>query len=454
MARDIWQSGLSAVDSAELVRSAVRWNADGLRIMGELFPTTSLREILVLGCGKAGSGMVAGLEASLAECPLTRRGWVQVPDDCVRPTDGIRLFGARPAGFNFPTERGVEGSQHILELARYADPRDLCIVLISGGGSALLPAPTPPLTLADKLAVTKTLSSAGADIRKLNTVRKQLSQIKGGKLAAACRAERLVTLVVSDILGDPLDLIASGPTVPAANRPQEALQILQQFEALGYSFPPTVYQVLRETNESTPHSNEYPPVMRHHVIGNNATAVHAAAERARQLGFVTKVVPPEPDGTSAEFVGRSLAQSLTQQSHASKSAWCMVWGGEPTVTLCDPTIRGKGGRNQHAALAALEWFWQHGTPAGEFAILAGGTDGEDGPTDAAGAWWDTHTFKTIQANNRSPRPYLDRCDAYHYFRDLGSLLQTGPTHTNVCDLRVAVWLPTCHRLRPSGQRRS
>lgn len=422
--------------------------------MGELFPAASLREIVVLGCGKAGAGMVAGLETSLSDCPLPRRGWVQVPDDCVRPTEGIRLFGARPAGFNFPTARGVEGAQHLLELARHADPRDLCIVLISGGGSALLPAPTPPLTLADKLAVTQTLSSAGADIRKLNTVRKRLSQIKGGKLAAACRAERLITLVVSDILGDPLDLIASGPTVPATGDPQEAWRIVQHFAQLGYSFPESMYQVLRAPIELTSHSNTYPPVMRHHVIGNNATAVNAAADRARQLGFATTVVPPEGEGTSAELVGQSLAQQLTQLALNSTKACCLVWGGEPTVTLCDPTIRGKGGRNQHAALAALEWTWQHGIPAGDIAILAGGTDGEDGPTDAAGAWWDTQSFKSVQASNRSPRPYLDRCDAYHYFRDLGGLLQTGPTHTNVCDLRVAVWLPTCHHLSPFGQRRS
>ena len=231
----IWRAGLAAVDSERLVR-------DHVVIAGKLVVIEDLPlslddydRIVVVGAGKAGAGMAAGLERILAEWFLAAKatrtvsGVVNVPADCVRPLRWITLHAARPPGMNEPTEAGVTGTNKILQLVASLTPRDLCFCLLSGGGSALLPAPLPGISLADKQAVTKHLSAAGANIRELNTVRKQLSRIKGGGLARACHAGRIITLIISDVLGDPLDVIASGPTVDDSATPEDAPVRVRKF---------------------------------------------------------------------------------------------------------------------------------------------------------------------------------------------------------------------------------
>jgi glycerate 2-kinase len=214
----IWQAGLEAVRSDRLVKDNVSVDGDLLRI-GQLRATlSSVDRIAVVGTGKAGAGMAAGLEETLGSRILADKrvtGWINVPADCVRKLQAIHLHAARPAGINEPTEEGVQGTAKILQIVDSLGPNDLCICLLSGGGSALMPAPVPGVSLAEKQTVTRLLSARGANIQELNTVRKQLSQIKGGRLARRCRAGRLMTLIISDVLGDPLDIIASGPTVPA-----------------------------------------------------------------------------------------------------------------------------------------------------------------------------------------------------------------------------------------------
>ena len=243
----IWRAGLEAVRSERLIREHVRVAGHWL-IVGEEQPIDLQRigRIAVVGAGKAGAGMAAGLEEALGpEIAESKQlvGWVNVPADCVPPgEDGgpprtarrIHLHAARPAGRNEPTAEGVAGTEEILKIVSLLRPDDLCLCLISGGGSALLPAPAEGISLADKLAVTQHLSAAGADIR-LNTVRKQLSRIKGGGLARACRAGRLVSLIISDVLGDPLDLIASGPTVPDHSTPADALTVLERVRSRRHS---------------------------------------------------------------------------------------------------------------------------------------------------------------------------------------------------------------------------
>ena len=212
-------------------------------------PLDEIRRIVVVGAGKAGAGMAEAVEKALgpqlmAEKQLT--GWVNVPADCVRPLQRIHLHAARPAGVNEPTPEGVAGALEILRLVASLGPDDLCLCLLSGGGSALMPAPVEGISLADKLAVTRHLSAAGANIEQLNTVRKQLSRIKGGGLLRACRAGRLVSLIISDVLGDPLEIIASGPTVPDSSTPQEALDVLDRFDARAAGISPAVFAYLRQ----------------------------------------------------------------------------------------------------------------------------------------------------------------------------------------------------------------
>jgi hydroxypyruvate reductase len=242
---EIWHAGVAAVDSERLVRDAVVRTADSLCVCGHVIPLADLGRIAVVGAGKAGAGMAAGFEAAVGpELVEKVTGWVNVPADCVRPLARIRLHAARPAGLNEPTAAGVEGARAILELVSQLGARDLCVVLLSGGGSALLPAPPGEISLADKLAVTRLLMQSGASIEELNCVRKHLSLIKGGRLARVTGAGIVVCLIISDVVGDPLDAIASGPTVPDSTTAADALAVLRRYARDPHDIPPNIVEYL------------------------------------------------------------------------------------------------------------------------------------------------------------------------------------------------------------------
>jgi hydroxypyruvate reductase len=410
-----------------------------LTVGDETLALAEIGRIVVVGAGKAGAGMAAGMEIALAEVAAAKQlaGWVNVPEDCVRSLPHITLYAARPAGVNEPTEAGVIGARRILELVGSLGPRDLCFCLISGGGSALLPAPVEAITLADKQAVTKHLSGAGANIEQLNTVRKQLSRIKGGGLARACRAGRLITLIISDVIGDPLDVIASGPTVPDSKTPQDALDVLDQFHGRQAGISASVFDYLSQRCQDP--LSEPKKVPDTFVIGNNAVAVDAAGVEAERRGYSHAMTAATTLEGPAEDIGRRLAE-MAMRMRDEPGPDCLITGGEPVVQLVDAAARGKGGRNQQLVLAALihllEASPDNAAALRDLAILSGGTDGEDGPTDAAGAFIDERIVTAIQQQRLDPASYLHRNDAYHFFEQLGSLIKTGPTHTNVCDLRV------------------
>ncbi len=427
----IFEAGLRAVDSGRLVRDALRVDGEALWIAGHAVDLATIDRIAVVGAGKAGGGMVCAVEDVLGRQLLEDKGvhgWVNVPEDCVRDTRGIHLHPARPPGVNEPTDAAAQGAARILETVADLGPADLCLCLISGGGSALLPAPVPAVILADKLAVTRHLSAAGADIAQLNTVRKHLSAIKGGGLARACTAGRLFTLVISDVLGDPLDLIASGPTVADTSTPADALAVLEAFGGRGAGIPGRVWRHLR----AAPAPPDPPPATSvTRIIGNLDDAARAAARRAEELGYDTEVeVASAPEGPAEEVAGRLCERAREMRGRGGPR--CLVSGGEPTVTLPPAAERGRGGRNQQLALAALTGLrrWEG------VALLSAGTDGEDGPTDAAGARVDAALVEGARDAGVDPLPFLRRCDAYSFFADRGGLVITGPTHTNVCDLRV------------------
>lgn len=435
-ALQIWQAGLRSVDSARLVRQAMRREADRLLICDEPIELASVRRIAVVGAGKAGAGMATGLlevlgSEIIAEKQLT--GWINVPEDCVRSLPPLTLHAARPAGLNEPTEAGVRGAYEILRFIQSLAPDDLCICLISGGASALLPAPADGITLADKLAVTRQLSAAGANIAELNAVRKQLSQIKGGGLARACRAGRLIALIISDVLGDSLPVIASGPTVEDISTPEDALAVLDRFDSRQMGVPAVIFDYLQHRKQLPPQ----PPTCRvaNHIIGNLVTAVDAAGMEAERLGYSHAMTCARQLEGDAEDVGRHLAQ-MALSMRRGPGPNCLISGGEPVVRLALPEVRGLGGRNQQLALAALEVLAADGGRG--IALLSGGTDGEDGPTDAAGAVVDEPIIAAAHHRGLDPADYLNRSDAYHFFEPLGGLLKTGPTHTNVCDLRVVL----------------
>jgi glycerate 2-kinase len=445
----IWHAGLEAVRSERLMKEHVR--VDGRVLVVTSFAGEELkidlggiRRIAVLGAGKAGAGMAAALEEILGpELANEKRlaGWVNAPEDCVRPLQRIHLHAARPAGVNEPTEEGVAGAKEILRIVSSIGSDDLCIALISGGGSALLPAPIEGISLADKLAVTRFLSATGANIVELNIVRQQLSRIKGGGLARACRAGRLIGLIISDIIGDPLELIASGPTVRRTSTPEEALAVLEKFHANEPEVPAAVFEVLRDKAAGPSVYAAATSQVDNVVIGNNWMAVTAAKEEAWRLGYPAdgySTYGRDADGlridTTAEEDGQGLAIDAVEKN-------CFIEGGECIVKLAPEGQRGLGGRNQQTVLAALIELVkrsQGGSIPEGIVILSAGTDGEDGPTDAAGAFVDSEIIAEAQRRGLDPADYLRRNDAYHFFEPLGALIKTGPTHTNVCDLRIVL----------------
>jgi hydroxypyruvate reductase len=418
----IWRAGVAAVLPERLVPQHVHIDGDWLWVGDESIDLRTIERLAIIGAGKAAGAMAIVLESVLGQGFLDEKrvvGWVNVPADCVAPAR-VTLHAARP-----------------VDIVSALGPRDLCFCLLTGGGSALLPAPVAEISLAEKVRLTQLLSAAGANIEQLNTVRSQLSAVKGGGLARACRAGRLVSLVISDVLGDRLDTIASGPTVESNRTAADALAVL---DSLGLSADASIANVVQYLKREAAnlqkslglgggvHSKS---TVSHHVLGNNATAVDAAGVEAERLGYSHAMIAATKSEGAAEDVGRHLAQ-MALRMRDEPGPNCLISGGEPTVTLVDERRRGIGGRNQQLALAALAALGD----CHDIALVSGGTDGEDGPTDAAGAFVTEDVVRLAEEQRLAPDDFFVRNDAYNFFRRAGGLFITGPTRTNVCDLRV------------------
>ena len=452
----IWKAGVAAVDSTRLTASQIRLDGDWLVVCGRRFRMSALRRIEVVGAGKAGAGMAAGVEQALASCPSSCQisGWVNVPSDCVRALTRIHLHAARPPGINEPTAAGVAGTAEILRRVQELGPDDLCLTLISGGASALLCQPPPAVSLERKLAVTRALAADGAPIDELNLVRTQLSMVKGGQLAAACRAGTLIALVISDVVGDPLPIIGSGPTVASPSTARDALKVLERRGLLDGRIPAEVTeflreQALRQAQDVTQGRTSAGPrcEVLNQIIGSTATAMAAAKDEAIDLGYTVIMLGSDNQGEAAEE-GRKLFRLMRQMRCRDAAAespgvattsdrLCLLSGGEPTVKLAPVSVPRLGGRNQELVLAALAEapepeIWRGLT------LLSGGTDGEDGPTDAAGAVADASIVRTMRALQLNPSEALRINNSCPILRTLGALLVIGPTHTNVMDLRVGL----------------
>lgn len=434
-ARTIWQAAVDAARPQDLVRAALADPAGPLRAA-----LTTARRILVVGAGKAGMAMSQGLEEALADSLDRVAGIVNVPAEAVRPLRRVELHAARPAGTNQPTAAGVAGTLRILDLLAGAGPDDVAICLLSGGGSALLPAPVAGITLEDKQQVTRLLHACGATINEMNCVRKHLSRCKGGRLAQAFRGRALFSLLISDVIGDPLDVIASGPTAADPTTFADALAVLARYQ-LTERTPPAVLRYLEEgaAGRHPETLKALPATVHNQILGNNARSLAAAQAMAAQLGYPVLNLGSFLEGET-RHVAVALAgivRSIRAHGVPQPPPLCLLSGGETTVTLAEP--HGLGGRNQEFVLAAATHLGHEGLRG--VVVLSGGTDGEDGPTDAAGAVADAATWETAARLGLSPAQFLARNDAYHFFEATGDLLRTGLTHTNVMDVRVVLIAP-------------
>jgi len=430
LARAIWQAAVDAANPEQLVEQALLDPALGI---GKALHEA--RRIVVVGGGKAGSVMSAAVEKVLADKLPVIEGIVNVPTETVFPLRRIRLHGARPAGSNQPTAAGVEGAAEMLALAHSAGPDDVFLCLLSGGGSALLPAPASGLTLADKQSVTKLLHACGATIDEMNAVRKHLSIIKGGGFAKACAGKALFSLIISDVIGDPLDVIASGPTATDPTTFAQAFGVLAKYN-LTNQVPQSILDHLRRgTMGQVPETLKVLPASIHnHVIGNNAKALAAAQTKAEALGYRVLNLGSFTEGETREvaIAMAGIVRSIRHEAVPAPPPVCILSGGETTVTLS--TDHGKGGRNQEFVLAALGKLGPD--EMHDVFLLSGGTDGEDGPTDAAGACADEQTLIRAASLGLDWQTFINRHDSYTFFEQSGGLLKTGLTHTNVMDVRV------------------
>lgn len=406
----IFKAALRAADPVEAVLRHVRRENETLIAGRKRYDLKSFDNIYVIGAGKASVGMAAAVERLVG---------ARITGGCINTNSGGKLkrIEVRECGHPVPDRRGVAGAKRIAQIASEAGADDLVVCLISGGASALLPLPAPGITLAQKQKITRLLLECGATIHEINCVRKHLSAIKGGKLARMAYPANLLTLILSDVIGDNLDAIGSGPTVPDPTTLADARAICGKY-GIEVEFP---------EDAETPKKFRISVVM----VGSNALAVEAAAEEAKQLGYNTLILSTYIQGEAREVarVHSAIAKDIRATGRPLKVPACVISGGETTVT-----IRGKGlgGRNQEFALAAAIAL----EGARDTVILSGGTDGIDGPTDAAGAIADGTTIARAAALGRDATVDLANNDSYHYFESLGDLIKTGPTGTNVADVQV------------------
>lgn len=428
---EVLAAGLAAADPGRAVRR--RLAVDRGRVRGGEM-VFSPRRVWVLGAGKASGVMAAAAEGILDD--LVAGGLVIVKDGHRSPTGRVEIV---EAAHPVPDARAVEATARLVEVGRTATADDLVVCLLSGGGSALLTWPAEGLSLADLQATTEILLRSGAPIHELNAVRKHLDRVKGGGLARMLGPAPVLTLALSDVVGDDLAVIASGPTAPDPTTFADACQVLDR-HGLWAAVPAAVTARLRRGAcgelPDTPKPGDPAFERVHHVIvGSTAQAAAAAACRAVELGLRADVLSTAQQGEAREL-GAHLARmgrDLRDGRGPLQPPACLILGGETTVTVRGS---GRGGRNQEAALAAA--IGLDGTPGVAVACLA--TDGGDGPTDAAGALVDGTTAARARALGLEARAFLERNDSYPFFSALGDHLVTGPTGTNVCDLScVFAW---------------
>ena len=407
---------IDAVEPGNAIRRFVQREKNLLFIDNKKYDLNEFGNVTVLGLGKATEAMSLALLDVLGSYPS--RGLLIPKQAFASPASE---FTVSPGGHPVPSEASVRAGNAAFNLASSLTERDLLICLISGGGSALMASPRHGLQLADLQTLTKLLLACGARVDEINTLRRHLDRVKGGGIAKSANRARIASLILSDVVGNPLEAIASGPTAPDPSTREDALAILKKYDLLG-KVPAAILHVL-ENSPETPKPND--PLferVQNVLVGSNSLAAQAGLKMATSLGFNTHFL-----GDTWQGEARDVAKELCGLNLDYERPFCLIAGGETTVTLHG---HGKGGRNQELALAAA--IEMNGLENSMLITLA--TDGEDGPTDAAGA---VVTGETCQRGERlgvDAQAFLSQNDAYSYFEQLGDLLKPGPTGTNVNDL--------------------
>lgn len=423
-------AALDAADPYRAVHRTIHRHQDRLMIENRLYELDRFRHIYLIAIGKASLRMAEAAGELLGE--RLSEGIVVTKEGHSGEALQLQVF---TAGHPIPDGRSLLASDKILELLAKVQPQDLVVCLISGGGSALMTAPVAGVSLDDLQQLTHLLLACGADITEINTLRKHLDRLKGGNLARLAHPAQLLTLVLSDVIGDPLEVIASGPTVPDPTTFGDALSVLERHAILEKA-PPAIRLHLErglagEIPETPKPGDAIFNRVHNLVIGNNTMALQAALEQARREGFETLLLTTSLQG-EARLAGRWLAERA--RSCDMRRPVCLAAGGETIVTLRG---KGLGGRNQEVALGAVVDLAE--VPGALLVTLA--TDGGDGPTDAAGAAVSTDTLRRATALGMHPETYLENNDSYHFFEALGDLIKTGPTMTNVNDLAFVFLFP-------------
>ncbi len=436
-ALNIFKAALAAVDPARSVEQALDRQRDVLKICqgGKAVKTFDLKKIervFVVGAGKASAPMAKALEKVMG---------ARITDGVISVKEGhglkLKKIRVMEAAHPVPDEAGVQAAIQIRTLLENAGPKDLVFSVISGGGSALAPLPVDKLKLNEKQKVTKMLLACGADIHEINTIRKHLSQLKGGQMARLAAPATVVNFMLSDVVGDDMDTIASGPFVPDGSTFDEAAFILAKYELMK-KVPAAIRKHLTNgltglVPETPKHDDPVFAKVTNLIVGSNLISLQASAEAAKAAGYTPLILSSSMIGETREIAmsHTAIAREIRLSGHPVAPPACIISGGETTVTIRG---KGKGGRNQEFALAAA--LDMNGLD--DVLIFSAGTDGTDGPTDAAGAMVDASTCARAAAAGLSPQYHLHENDAYPFFEKLGDLVMTGPTRTNVMDVRLVL----------------
>jgi glycerate-2-kinase len=428
---EILLKGIEQVNPVHLISQSVSVAGNLLKINNKTIDLSPIKNIFVIGFGKASASMAASIEQILGSRIsgghiVTKQGH-SVP---------LQYIGITEAGHPTPDKAGVEGTKLISSIVDSADNDDLVICLISGGGSALLTDIPDGCSLIDLIKLNDCLLKAGTDIKELNAVRKHLSAVKGGWLAKRAFPAQIVSLILSDVTGDPLDVIASGPTVADTTTYNDALSVLRKYNVES-QIPSCLIDILKAglsgKRPETPKADD--PVFRNTfniIAGNNKMALEAAARSASSMGYDYRIITDQLTGNLTEVSSEIFKTVMEIKNRPMKRKTCLLYGGETTVKVTADT--GLGGRNQHLALLFARLLKDR---AG-ITFLSGGTDGTDGPTNAAGAVADNMTMKNAKLLEIDIDDYIKRFDSYNFFKQEGGLIKTGPTLTNVMDIIVVL----------------
>jgi len=429
-AREIFSAGVKAVEAEAAVIRYCKIEDNSFTVDETAYDLRQFENIYVIGAGKASASMARALEAILGE--KITGGLINVKYGHLTKLERVKIA---EAGHPVPDEEGHKGAQAIFDLASRAKDTDLVICLISGGGSALLPLPVRGVSLRDKQETTRLLLACGATIHEINTVRKHISAVKGGGLARAAYPATLVSLMLSDVVGDDLDVIASGPTVPDSTTFEDCMNIFDKY-GIDKKIPQSVHMYIQngikgKVTETPKPGDPIFAATQSVIVGSNKECILAAEKKALELGYFTLILSTMVEGETREVarVHAAIAKEIVKSGHPLTPPACVLSGGETTVTIRG---EGLGGRNQEFVLGAAIDI----SGLERVVVLSGGTDGTDGPTDAAGAIADGMTVQRAKALGLNPVHSLSNNDSYHFFEKLGDLIKTGPTNTNVMDLRI------------------